>query len=214
MALGDPYASLAEFRDWLNIAAGSHTSDDQRRLNALNSVTRAIERICGRQFNNTEGVASARVYKPEDLRHCKVDEFYTLEGVTLATDPGGTGDFTQLWDLTQDVELLPFNGVVGGQEGWPFRKLRACKGLYFPKYVGTPYRREAVVQLSAPWGWAQVPSDVKEATLIVSAETLKLKDAPFGVAGTTQFGTVIRVRQNGVAMGMLAPYIREPINGG
>jgi hypothetical protein len=47
---------------------------------------------------------------------------------------------------------------------------------------------------------------VHEACLIVASETVKLRDAPFGVAGYGDYGA-IRVRNNPMAMGMLAPYI-------
>ena len=213
MALGDPYATLADLRDWQGVAAGQHTADDAKRTAALAGASREIERYCGRQFNNTGGVVSARVYVPEDLRHCAIDDFYTTTGLIVQTDPGGQGNFSSTWNVATDFELKPLNGVVDGQPGWPYSALRACGGLYFPKYVGIPYRRTAVVQVTAAWGWLAVPDPIHEACLIMAAQTFKMKDAPFGIAGMTQYGTGISVRQNAVAQSKVNQYVRTPVLG-
>lgn len=219
MAIGDPYATLADFRDWQKVGSQG-TGDDAKRLSALKSSARAIERITGRQFNNltVDGVLPdqpvSRDYIPADLRHCDVDDFYDYSDLVLQTDPGGQGEFSSTWDSMHDVEYRPHNGLSGGIPV-PYNELRACGGLYFPKYVGIPYRREAVVRLTTVhWGWAQVPDDIHEANLIIAAQEYKMKDAPFGNAGSTQFGIDIRVRNNGVAMDLLSPFMVDPVNGG
>jgi hypothetical protein len=51
---------------------------------------------------------------------------------------------------------------------------------------------------------------VKQACLLLAAEILKLKDAPFGVAGFDGFG-VVRVGQNRRATALLGPYRRWPV---
>lgn len=221
MALLDPYATLADFRDWQKVSAGQGTGDDAKRTAALRSSARAIERITGRQFNNLKDGSGnlppspvSRDFVPADLRHCNVDEFYDSSDLVIQTDPGGQGTFSSTWNSVSDVEYRPHNGLVG-QIPAPFNELRACGGLYFPKYVGIPYRREAVVRLTTVhWGWASVPDDIHEANLIIANQEYMMKDAPFGIAGSTQFGIDIRVRNNGVAMDLLMPYVVEPINGG
>jgi hypothetical protein len=67
-----------------------------------------------------------------------------------------------------------------------------------------------VLQVTARWGWSAVPPAVTEATLILAEELAKLKDAPFGVSGWTEFG-VMRVRDNPFAARLLNPYRRNAV---
>lgn len=221
MAIGDPYATLADFRIMQGVKSGQSTEMDPRRTSVLSAVSRAIERICGRQFNNMSVngsfvgvVATSRDFVPDDLRHCRIDELFDNSDLVLLTDSGGQGDFQNTWNSQTDVEYRPHNGLEDGIPV-PYNQLRACRGLYFPRYVGTPYRREAVVRLTTKnWGWATVPDPIHEATLVSANEIYKLKDAPFGVAGTTQYGTEIRIRQDSYLMGLLGGYILDAVLGG
>lgn len=204
--IGDTYASLGEFKDYVGQLA--RDTNDATLTDALQSATQEIEEICNRQFNKTD-IASARVYEPETFRLTKVDDFWTTDDLVVETDSGGTGEFAQLWANT-DFELLPANGIVSGQPGWPFKNIRSCGGLWFPKYDTQPFRRRNVVRVTAKWGWNAVPAPVKQACLIMAAETWQLKNAPLGVAGVNQFG-IMRVRQNTMAASKLQRYIRNPV---
>lgn len=197
MALGDSYASPPELKDRLGIA---DTVDDDRVKDALASASREIESACNRQFNKTTS-ATARIYYPHDSCWATVDDFYTLTDLAIATDQGDDGTYETVWTST-DYQLEPLNGVVGGEQGWPYFKVRAMKSRWFPTWG-----QRAPLQVTAQWGWAAVPDPVKEACLLLAAESLKLKDAPFGVAGFDGFGAV-RVRDNPVVARKLAPYRR------
>lgn len=211
MAIGDPYATLAEVKDYLKVPV-TKTSLDEALTDALASATAEIERHCDRQFNKAAS-ATARVFEPVDVRLTRVDDFWTTTGLVVETDPGGAGSFTTAF-TSGDYELFPLNGVVNGQIGWPYSEIKAVAGLYFPKYVTQPYRRVGVVRVTAQWGWAAVPAPVKQACLIMAAETFKLKDAPFGVAGSDQFGTILRVHDNRMAASKLARYCRTRVQVG
>jgi hypothetical protein len=207
MAIGDPYATVDDLKSYLfkqqEVKAALYDSD---LISALNSASQDIEEFCGRQFNRQD-TPSTRIYVPKSLKRCFVDDFFTTTGMVLNTDPGGTGTFSQPWDVTTEVEMFPLNNTVAGVPNWPFNELHACRGLYFPKYAPNPYRRIAVVQLTASWGWAAVPAPVHQACLIMAAETWKLRDAPFGVAGFTQFGGAVKVRDNPMACRKLQKYV-------
>lgn len=207
MAIGDPYATLPELKEYLGQQGA--TANDDSLTDALQSVSEEIENHCNRQFN-TDNVATARRYEPRDFKTVLVDDFHTEVGLIVETDSGGTGSFDIQFDSSQ-YELFPTDGIVSGQPGWPFNKVRAVSGLYFPKYANQPWRRKAVVRVTAQWGWASVPAPVKQACLIMAAETWTLKNAPFGVAGVNQFGGVLRVRENPMAASKLARYVRDPI---
>lgn len=207
MAIGDPYVTLLEMKNYIGIDVAK-VSQDTSLTNAVDSASREIERFCNRQFNK-ETVATARVFEPTDWRHAKVDDFWTTSGLLVATDSGGTGNFDTTWSAS-DYELQPFNGIVDGQPGWPFNRLRSVGGFYMPTYCHEPYRRKAVLRITAQWGWAAVPSPVKQACFILAAQTFKLADAPFGVAGMDQFG-VVRVRDMPQVAAKLSRYVDQPV---
>lgn len=199
MALGDSYATLTELKTRLDI---SDTNDDSRLTAALDSVSREIESWCRRQFNKTTD-ASARVYQPRHGCLAVVDDFHTTTGLEIATDAGDDGTYETTW-AASDYQLEPLNGMVSGQSGWPYYRITAIS-RWFPTCSKRPS-----VQVTAQWGWAAVPAPVKEACLMMAAETFKMGDAPFGVAGFGEFGAV-RVRMNTRAQTMLAPYRHMPV---
>jgi hypothetical protein len=198
MALGDPYATLAQLKSYLKITDGT---DDDELNGALLSASVGINDFCDRQFN-VASAASARVYRPEHGCLVKVDDFHTTAGLVVKTDDDEDGTFETTWTST-DFELEPLNGVVAGTSGWPYWKIRAVETLRFPSV------RRSSVQVTAVWGWVAVPKPVYQACLILASETFKLKDAPFGVAGFGEFGAV-RVKDNPMAARKLMPYQRDP----
>lgn len=203
MAIGDPYATLAELKDYLKLTGT--TEFDDRLTDALLSASREVERYCNRQFNQVTS-ATSRVYRPGSLSKVMSDDFYSTTGFALETDPGGDGTFGVLW-TDADYELSPDNGIVDGQPGWPYWKIEAVRGLYFPI---NNYGKRSTVRVTAKWGWAAVPAPVKQATLIMAAETYSLKGAPLGVAGFGDFGP-IRVRDNKMASAKLMRYRRNAV---
>lgn len=197
MALGDPYASLTEFKGYIPVTS---TGIDEQITDSLTAASREIEKHCGRQFN-TSYVASPRVFHVRDDGLVVVDDFHTVSGLVIKTDTNSDGTYEAT--LTPgDYQLEPLNGVVDGQSGWPYCRLRARRGYRFPTY------RDALVEVTAQWGWAAVPTAIKQACIALANENLKvIREAPFGVAGTDAFGT-IRVRDNQRIRTMLAPYRR------
>lgn len=205
MALGDSYATLAELKTRLGGVSGS--TDDAALTSALAVASRGIEKVCGRQFNQATS-ATARVYDP--CTHClaEVEDFYTTSGLVIVTDGDNDGVYETTW-AAADYQLEPLNGVVDGESGWPYRTIRAVNARRF-WYSSVYSLRRAPLQVTAQWGWSAVPVGVKEACLAVAEETFKLKDAPWGVAGVGEWGTM-RVRSNPMVMAMIAPYRLNPV---
>lgn len=199
MALGDAYATTQEIKSRLDVG---DEVDDNALANALLVASRGIEKMCGRQFNKAT-VATARVYRPETARRVAVDDFHTTTDLVIETDDGDAGTFDTTLAASA-YELYPLNGVVDGEAGWPWSRIKAVNSTWFP--CGS----RATVRVTAQWGWAEVPAVVKEACLIAAVEIFKLKDAPFGVGGYTDFG-IMRVRDNPFVARMLAPYVRYPV---
>ena len=203
MALGDLYATLPQLKSYLlGSQMADDTIDNDELTDALTSVSREIENHCGRQFNKTTD-ATARIYEPYHDTITKADDFHTTTGLVIATDQDGDGAYETTWSES-DYQLEPLNGIHHGEQGWPYYRIRAVGSRCFPVIS-----RRASVQVTAQWGWGAVPAPVKQACLILAAETHKLRSAPFGVAGFGEFGS-IRVRDNPMAAKKLVPYVLDP----
>lgn len=208
MALGDSYATLAELRSRVGITDAAFTGEDAKLTAALAAASRGIEKAAHRQFNVASS-ATARVYYPDGYWKTKVDDISTTSSLAIATDAGNDGTYETTW-ATTDYQLEPLNGVVDGESGWPYWVIRAVGAQRFP--CGYADSR-APLQVTAIWGWAAVPTPVKEGCLILAEEIYKLKDSPFGVGGYGQFG-IIRARQNPMVLERIHPYILDPIQVG
>ncbi len=143
MALGDSYASVAELEARLG------ATDDGTFTALLDSASRAVETFTGRQFNKTD-TATARRFRAVDPRRLPVDDFHTI--TDLAVNVNGAA-----WDIV-GVDPRPPDGVVNGQTGWPYSDLMTISRYW-------PNSRRATVEVTARWGWAAVPSAIKQATL-------------------------------------------------
>lgn len=190
------YASMTELKAYVGIA---DTADDPKLQDALVSASRGIEHFCRRAFWPTL-TATARVFHPRFPRLAVVDDFWTTTGLIVKTDTSDSGTFgTTL--TTANYSLEPVNGVVDGEPGWPYYRLLAVNQNF-------PCGTRPSIEITAKWGWSQVPGPVKRACIILAEEDFKLKDSAFGSGGYGQFG-IIRVRDNPHAARLLAPYQRD-----
>jgi hypothetical protein len=117
----------------------------------------------------------------------------------------GTGTWTA-W-ATTDWQAEPLNGRQGGRSV-PYTTLRSVGNYWFPESA------EALVRVTATWGWATTPSSVVSATKLQAARLYKREDSPLGVAGVSDIG-IMRVSAKidpDVAM-LLASYRRGGIGG-
>jgi hypothetical protein len=204
MALGDLYATSDQLKDYIGQAAADSTNNS-RITDALTSSSRSIEKYCHRQFNLASS-ATARVFYPDSSKFTFVDDFATTVGLVIKTDTNGDGTFETTW-AAADYQLEPLNGVVDGETGWPYWKIRAVGSNSFPCVTSSQL---APLQVTASWGWAAVPADVKQSCLILGSSYFRLAGAQFGLAGMDQFGP-IRVKAMPQVAELLGPYVREPV---
>jgi hypothetical protein len=201
LALTDPFATRTELKARLGI---TDTNDDTPLDNALAAATNSIIGYCGRNFNKN-GSAIARPYYTRDACLAIVDDISTTTGLVVQTDDGDDGTYETTWTITTDFTLEPLGGVRAGEPGWPYWKIRITGNRYFPTWGYRPN-----LQVTADFGWPAVPSAVKEACLGLAEENFKMKDAPFGVAGFSDFGAV-RVRENPKVAALLQRYMRTAV---
>lgn len=198
---GTLYATLAELKARVGGVVG--TTEDDALTNALASASRGIDLWCKRRFYRDD-VATARVFQPVSPRVAFVDDFWTTDGLIIAT---GEGDdtFATTW-TSAERQLEPLNGIVDGVAGWPYWRIRSRGGSTYS--LGST--GDVTLQVTAKWGWAAVPANVSEACRIIAEEIYKLKDAPFGVAGFGDLG-VVRIRENPKVAAMLFRYQRDGV---
>lgn len=196
MALGDPYILLADMKSYLGMQEDSRY-DDQLEDAAL-SISSEINGHCNRQFQKQTG-ATARLFVADSAGFAKIDDFWTTTGLVIESGIG----YGTVWSAS-DYDLHPLNGVVDGVPGWPYWKIKVSDT------GGLRFVRGQKIRVTAQWGWATVPAPVTQAAKIMAAATFQIKDSPFGVAGSDQWGT-IRVKDNQMAQTKLKRFVQDPI---
>lgn len=200
--LGHLYCTPAALKSRLGI---TDSADDYEVHAACFSASRSIEQYCERTFWRSP-TGTARTFEPKSMYCVKLPEFNDLVSVsTLATDTSGDGVYDVTWSAS-DYQLLPYNPSAAPEQR-PYTEIRAVGGQVFP--TDYSYTRMDRVQVTGVWGWPSVPWSIKQAALILAEETLKLKDAPFGIAGYGEYG-MIRVRENPKVRNFAHPYCRNP----
>ena len=196
------YATLAEFKAHVGIPVGD-TADDAVITIALDAATAQVEEWTGRVFT-ADAVATTRDYHVTDTGRLDVDPMSTLTGLIVATDDNGDGTYETTWAAT-DYRVEPVNASAAGV---PWDRLVALGTRWFPKNTYRP-----TVRVTAKFGWpgGTPPAAVKLATLIQAARLFKRKDAPFGVAGSVEFGSELRLLNelDRDAQNLLARYRRN-----
>lgn len=187
------YVTAIEFKDRLAITGAA---DDAKIGRMITAASRAVDSTTYRQFGQV-AAPEARFYT------ARWDDQMAAWVVVIddLMDPAGLTATIAAGTLTPTA-LKPANAAVRGR---PYTRLAIDPtSLVLPK--GTPDE----VTVTAKWGWTAVPDTVKEATLVQTARFFKRKDAPFGIAGSPDTGSELRLLAKvdpDVAV-MLKPYTR------
>ena len=193
MAITNGYATLAQVKAAMRI---TDNVDDDLLETAIESASRQIDGHCERRFYTT---ATTRIYTPNDSFICEVDDLVTITSLKTSSDVDGSFDTT--WAST-DYQLEPLNGIAGGMDV-SYTQIRATGDYLFPLSGG-----EATVQVIGTFGWANVPSDIEQACIILSQRQYKRYDSPLGVAGIGDIGIIRVSRIDPDVASILAPYRR------
>ena len=174
------YASEGELAAQTRIG---DTADDAQLSLAVATASRAIDDRCKRQFGRVP-VAEARSYAPRASRArsgwlVPIDDLMTTAGLSVAVDVTGTGSP----DLAVTTYTLrPTNAVAKGR---PWTEL-LIPSVTVPLLAGS-------VQVTALWGWPGVPDSIRQACLLQASRLLSRRDAPFGIAGSPETGSEMRL---------------------
>ena len=184
MPITNGYATRNQTKAALRIGTAD-TIDDDLIDNCVGAASRLIDGYCNRRFWQT-GTAEARVYQAEDSFYCSIDDIAGT-ALTLKTSTQADGTFDLQWSRS-DYQLEPLNGNLDGLT-WSYDKIRAVGDYMFPT-VNANYGEQALVQVTAIFGWPSVPEPVTQATIIQASRIFKRYDSPLGVAGFGDLGAI------------------------
>jgi hypothetical protein len=185
MTITNGYATRNEVKAALRIGTAD-TADDALIDNCVGAASRLIDGYCNRQFWSVAS-ATPRVFQANTEYVCDVDDFSTTNGLVLKTSTFADGNFDVTWTTT-DYQLEPLNGILDGLT-WSYDKIRAIGNYLFPT-VNANYGEQALVQVTALWGWASVPQPITQACIIQASRIFKRYDSPLGVAGFGDLGAI------------------------
>jgi hypothetical protein len=193
------YITSANFKTRHGITLATN---DARIAAHITAASREVDAMCGRQFAQHSGAATARYFSPDNCFRVRIDEVYEITEV--AVDDADTGAYGTVW-ATTDYQTLPINGTgINGQTGWPATVLEAIAGYTFPLL------RRPSVKVTGKWGWAVTPTDVVEATYLLAHRLYYEVAVPSGVtAPNIEFGLPGSPLQRPYTVErLLHPYVR------
>jgi hypothetical protein len=177
LAITNGYATLAQVKAAMRI---TDNIDDTLIEMAVESASRAIDGFAMRSFYSS-GTAT-RYYAADDSYVVQTDDIAGT-AITLQTSSAGDGIFDTTWAVI-DYQLEPNNGYTDGLSV-PYTRIRAVENYLFPVEV-----EQALVKVTAVFGWPAVPIAITQACVIQSSRLFKRLDSPLGVAGFGDMGAV------------------------
>jgi hypothetical protein len=190
MVWAPDYLTTDELKDYVRV--GDSTDNVELGL-AIAAASRAVDNHCHRQFGLT-ATAEERTYTPVWDRHLgrwlvDVDDFQTAVGFEIEQDGVALTGYTS-------------EPVNAPQKGQPWVRLT------FPTGSLTT---ATDVQVTAQWGWTAVPTPVKLATALQAHRFASRRNSPFGVAGSPDVGSELRLlaRLDVDVSVALGPFVRR-----
>lgn len=177
MAWAPDYITSAELKAYARI---SHADDDAQVADAIAAASRAIDRHALRQFG-VVGAAELRYYTAEWDRRVRrwiipVDDLMTTTGLVVTVDGG---------DTITSYRTEPRNNVAKGRP-WEVITVGTDSAVL-------PDTAEDAMAITGLWGWTAVPTSVKAACKLQANRFLNRRDSPYGVAGSPDTGSELRL---------------------
>lgn len=175
------YASAEELAEFARIG---DLDDDSVLTIAIAAASRAIDRTANRQFGRVDE-AVARIYTASwDRDRCRwcvaVDDIADAAGLLVAFDSAGDESYAS---TITPVRLRPVNAAADG-EPWT--------ELLLPTTAAVTAAADGI-RVTALWGWAEVPDAIHQAALLQASRFVARRDSPFGVAGSPDAGSEVRL---------------------
>jgi hypothetical protein len=175
MAITQGYATLLDVKNALRI---TDNLDDSLLETAIESASRMVDGFTARTFTNA-GTA-IRNFAATDGINLIIDDAIEVIEVASTDEVGST--YT-IWKPT-DYQLEPLNDRVDGLYS-PYTGIRAVGDFTWPVVD-----QQALVRITAVYGFPAIPSAVKQATIIQASRLFKRLDSPLGVLGMGDMGAI------------------------
>lgn len=200
MAWAPDYATTAEARSF--ITRDSSTADDTELALAVSAASRAIDRHTGRQFGQV-AAAEERAFTPRlDRRRHRYRPRWIVDIDDLMTT---TDLVVTVGESTVTThQLRPPNAPSTISRPWTELVLDS-------RSEARPVGDDDEVTVTAIWGWTAVPDTIKQATLLQTSRFFARRNSPFGIAGSPDLGSEMRLLDKvdaDVAV-ILRDYVRE-----
>ena len=208
MAITNGYCTQNQLKAFIGIPT-SDSQDDDLLDDAVNAASRQIDAFCGRQFY-ADGSTSARKFFTDDLYRLRVDDISTATGLVVKYDDDDDGTY-EVTVSAADYQVLPINGVVGGIQGSPFYIIELISDSSHEWPLDYSSNRPRA-EITANWGYATTPEQIRQATLMLASELFAMRNAPLGVAGIGDFG-VVNIQQNREITRLIGPFRKGNVLG-
>lgn len=174
MAWAPDYITGDDLADFVRI---DDDLDDAQLALAAATANRSVDYHCRRQFGKVDAPEDREYFVEWDRRRgawaANIDDLMDATGLTI----GGVAAVAPV--------LLPANAA---QEGRPWERLIIPDTAVDTSTCGLPR-----VTVGAPWGWEAVPDPVEQAALLQGSRLTSRRGAPFGVAGSPDAGSEVRL---------------------
>jgi hypothetical protein len=181
------YATVADFESFAgqNVLPARYAAVEE----AIEVASRWVDDHTGREFFQT--ASSARYFDPFDTKLCWIDDAVSVSIVAVDTAEDGTYATTL---AGSEYQLLPPGG------GSSYTAVHAVTTT-FP----TCAIRYGVIKVTAVWGWATIPVDVKRATLTLAQDIFRDNEARVG-------GLTVDANAGVVLSGRVPPRVASVLN--
>ena len=208
MSITNGYCTQNELKAFVGIPT-SDSQDNDLLDDAINAASRQIDTFCGRYFY-ADGSASARKFFTNDPYRLRVDDISTTTGLVVKYDDDDDGTY-EVTVASNYYQVLPINGIVGGITGNPYYIIELISDGSNEWQLDFSSNRPRA-EITANWGYASVPEQIRQATLMLASALFAMRNAPLGVAGVGDFG-VVNIQQNREITRMIAPFRKGTVLG-
>ena len=182
MAITNGYCTRADLKVALAIGTAD-TADDDTLDDIVNAVSRMIDDYTGQFFYTI--TAGTAYFEPQVSNEIPTYPFTSISSIQVDTDADLVYETTL---ATTDWHAEPSNAPMFGNPYTGIELTANCT-------VALPVDLDRGVKIVANWGYASVPTEVKQATIIASCHLYEARKAYLGVIGNNDTGGVVRLSQ-------------------
>jgi hypothetical protein len=197
MAWAPDYTTAADLEAFMRVPDNADAAVEAR---AITAASRLVDKATNRQFGKV-AAAEDRYYdaqwdKTAQRWYLEVDDLMgDASGLTLYADYDGSGNYAS--QIT-GFRLMDLNAA---QKGRPWTEIQfptsASVGVsveLVPYWINnTAVSSRSVKVNTLAWGWTAFPVPIVEATLLQASRFVQRRDSPFGIAGSPQTGSELRL---------------------